>query len=158
MFISAQTPVKSIFFEIFLLCVLCPLAGPHAAMKDLNVKNMSCNASISLSAIDGERDIRNAKRLLLIISTNALNSGMVFESKAMMTKIKAGTLPVLLQSGKFSLEIDSANAQGMKCWALGADGARIEEILLSHKNGKINLDLDTSKLKQATVYFELAGN
>lgn len=134
---------------------VCALAGSKANMDDLTINSMSRNASVSVSAIDGDNAIRNANRLLLIISTDALNSGMVFDDSSMTTKIKEGGLPILLQTGKFDLSVKSDFAGKMKCWSLRADGTRDEEIPLASDNGAIRLNLDTSKLKSATVYFEL---
>lgn len=123
-------------------------------LKNVSINRCSVPASVTIVSLNKLESIENSKRLLLVFSSNALNTGMIIRNGNTMEK--QGELPVLMQTGKLELKIQSSNAK-MKLYALSVDGNRREQLPLIITNGKIYMKLDTSKLKYATPFFELVS-
>ena len=71
------------------------------------------------------------------------------------TKAFIVTDPVLLETGTLELTLDCSAK--LKCFALGIDGERREELPLHIGGGRIRLAIDTAKLRNGpALYFELA--
>lgn len=81
----------------------------------LRVESTDTDALVSLSSIDKPAangtgtSLAQAKRLLLIVATDALNSGSVFDNEERSTVIELGDLPVQIESVdmQLSLRLDS---------------------------------------------------
>lgn len=101
-----------------------------------------------------ENALPDSERLLLVIATDAVNSGMKFSSTKRLELEDRGTLPVLYRCGTFSLELESG-MQSPALYALRCDGQRMEEIPVTVKNGRLCFTIDTQKLKEPAVFFEL---
>ncbi len=129
-------------------------AGTTVNLPALEVIGSNRRSNISLSAIDGDKPITQADRLLLIVATNVLNTGMSFVDANQVERINKGTAPLLLQTGAFAVAVKSPKVEGMKLYALALDGSRIAEIPFVVKDGKAQITLDTAKYP--TVYFELS--
>lgn len=109
---------------------------------------------LSVSSLDNE-DIQRSKRLLLIVASDAINSGSVFsEDRAEL--IDLGTLPVLLERVSTRVQLQSAVAGSAKVYALALNGARREEVPVSVSKGLLQISLDTASLKGGpTTFFEI---
>ncbi len=130
-------------------------AGTTFKLPCLEIRGMNRRGNITLASIDGNRPLHDAGRLLLILSTNVLNTNMSFESADQVTRIKSGSAPLLLETGKFDLSVKSPRA--LKCWALALDGTRIAEIPLKRSGENLDFSVDTAKIKDGPVlYFEFA--
>ena len=108
-------------------------------------------------SVDGDRPLRQAKRLVAVYATNALNSGMEFDEKERVTLRKIGQGPTLVETGRFRLRLRHDRADRFKCFALGIDGTRRAELPVTAKDGELMLDIDTARLPGGpALYFELA--
>ena len=67
-----------------------------------------------------------------------------------------GSLPVLLQCGRFELELKN-RMSAPRLYALNCSGKRLEEIPVQMQNGRLSFTVDTGTLKEPAVFFELAG-
>lgn len=138
---------------------ICGEAGTTADLKDLKINAMTERGNLSLVAIDGEKTIPAAKRLVLVYLTDALNSGMEFgdPERTLLRKI-GGNGPTLLATGKIALEFRSRNAGKMKLYALALNGERRYELPLTRNGETLSLNIDTSSLPGGpSIYFELAA-
>ncbi len=137
---------------------ICAEAGTKSELPNLKVNEMSVRGNIAVVSVDKTEAIADSKRLVLICSTNALNSNMVFDDKDMVTLRNIGTSPVIVQTGKFDVSVKNKNASKLKVWALNLSGERVEEIPVSVKDGEVQLKIDTAALKKGpSVFFELAS-
>ncbi len=136
---------------------LCAEAGSRADLRNFRVKNMNRRGCLALASIDGTRSIRDARRLLLFVVTNALNSGMVFEEEDQRVCLDHGSTPILIESGTFEMEILTDRAEKMTLYALAPDGTRLEKIPVRKMGKGIAFTLRTADLKHGpSLYFELA--
>ena len=136
---------------------LCAEAGSRADLRNFRVKSMNRRGCLALASIDGTRSIRDARRLLLFVVTNALNSGMVFEEEDQRVCLDHGSTPILIESGTFEMEILTDRAEKMTLYALAPDGTRLEKIPVRKMGKGIAFTLRTADLKRGpSLYFELA--
>lgn len=138
-------------------CGIVLKAGASGNAGNALVAKTAIPAAIGLASLDG-KTLAESGRLLLLYITDAVNSGLETSEDRVVLK-KMGELPILVQSGKASFKIKNARAGKLRCWAVGMDGSRNEELALrSSEAGSVELDLDTSKLKKGpALYFELAA-
>lgn len=135
---------------------ICGVAGTSTILSNIAIHSMNRDACIAFASIDGRKKLKEAKRILLIISTNALNSGMSFENADQQSRINPGTLPLLLETGTFSLSLKNKNSSRMKLYALALDGSRIDEIPVRKIKDGIEFTIDTAKIRNGpSIYFEL---
>lgn len=122
-------------------------------LNTMTVKKASIPALISVIAQDNA-EIRNSSKLLLIIASDAVNSGMKFSSSKRLELEEYGKLPVLYRCGEYALTLKN-NMVSPKLYALRSDGSRIEEIPVTCKDGEINISIDVTKLSEPALFFEL---
>ncbi len=135
---------------------VCAMAGTKTVLPDFEIRSMSADGNLALVAIDGMKTIAEAKRLMLVYATNALNTNMEFSSGEMITLLNNGTGPTLLKRGAFTVGIRNANAPKLRLYPLTLGGRRIREIKpVRVENGQAFFSVDTGK-DGAAVYFELA--
>ena len=124
---------------------------------ELRLSNLVFRSSLPCTAALISLDkapLGESRRMLLVFSTDALNSGMELSADRRVLH-KPGTLPVLLETGTLELTLDCSAK--LKCFALGIDGERREELPLHIGGGRIRLAIDTAKLRNGpALYFELA--
>ncbi|MEK6796543.1 MAG: hypothetical protein AABZ39_17325 [Spirochaetota bacterium] len=126
-------------------------------LKNIRIDSMPAASAVAVSSLDGA-PIDRSKRLLLVYSTDALNTD--FEaSDDRVTLVKLGTLPVLMRTGALSVTIKNTQGKAMTLWALGIDGSRKEQLpIAENADGKMKIVIDTAKLKDGpTPFFELAA-
>jgi len=120
----------------------------------MNILSSSKPCSIVLASLNKDKNISATEKMLLIISTNALNSNTVLaEGGALM--IDKGTSPVLMETVRVNLYIKTKQTTKPNVYALNLDGTREEQIDCTFNNGILALNFDTSKLKYATPFFEI---
>lgn len=135
---------------------LCSPSGGSAVFPEFEVRSMNRNGCIALASVDGLRPLREARRMLLFIVTNALNSGTVFEEEDQRVRLKFGDAPVLLETGRFTVAMKTPYAGAMKAYALGLDGSRLAELPLRRISGGAELTVDTAAIPGGpSVFFEL---
>ena len=136
---------------------ICAEAGSKAQLSDLGVDELTTRGNLAVVSVDGDRPLRQAKRLVAVYATNALNSGMEFDEKERVTLRKIGQGPTLVETGRFRLRLRHDRADRFKCFALGIDGTRRAELPVTAKDGELMLDIDTARLPGGpALYFELA--
>jgi cellulase (glycosyl hydrolase family 5) len=120
----------------------------------VSIAKTSISGSISVISLDKEQ-LRDSKRILVVYSTDALNSGMTFASNKREKLLKLGTLPVLMRTGILELEIKT-NRQATNAWALGLNGKRNDVLPIKQNKGLIVLKVDTAQLASGpTPFFEI---
>ena len=135
---------------------LCAEAGSQATFRNFQVRSMNRRGCLALASIDGVKSIRDAKRLLLFVVTNALNSGMEFEDGEQRNCLNHGSTPILLETGTFSLAVRTEKAGKMTLYALGLDGRRLERIPVRKTADGIEFTLRTAEIRNGpSLYFEL---
>lgn len=127
------------------------------ALKNLEIRSCSRPATVVLAALDGLKTLKEANRFLLIFSTNAFNSGSIFDSDALRFWLDAGNTPQIIETGVLDLSLADGKEELPEIWALNFDGTRAQKISrASRKDGKLELHLDTSMLRYGTVFFEIS--
>ena len=132
--------------------------GQSAKLPNLSVSNISGPASFSAASLNKNKTLKDADRILLIVATNAFNTNMMFENSTMYCCVNPGDLPVLIESIKCKIELETSQKATPKVYALHLDGTRFAEIPCSLAGNKLKIDLDTSKLKNGTPFFEVTYN
>ncbi|MEI8078860.1 MAG: hypothetical protein WCH61_04430, partial [bacterium] len=126
-------------------------------VKLANLEILSCSkpAAVTVAALDQDKGIAVAKRLLLVFSTNALNNGMTFENSSMQLMVEIGGYPVMMETAKLAISLKSSQGVAPIVYALNLDGRQAEQVPCEFKDGRLALKLDTGKLKYATPFFEI---
>lgn len=134
--------------------VCLPDAPAVLAVGDIEVVNHGACMTLLLSSLSIE-PIAKSKRLLLILSGNALNSDMVFEDESMKTLVNLGKGPVIVRILDVNLLARLAEPDQWELWALAQNGTRMEKIPVAVNNGRVSVKLNTGTLKSGpTLYFE----
>ena len=124
------------------------------ALPSLTVTNVTVPSSIALMSRT-EKPLAETDRMLLAISTDAVNSDSVYNTNRTIV-INNGKLPVLMQTGLFEFEIACKDPERFEVWALGLDGSRKELIKSSVSGGKLVFSINTAELKDGpTPFFEI---
>ncbi|MCK6488722.1 MAG: hypothetical protein L6R48_10420 [Planctomycetes bacterium] len=123
----------------------------------LTVESASVAGSITAGSRDGQALERSA-RLLLVLATDARNSGARYRDQDGAMLEEQGGLPVLLRTGRFALRLSrAAGAPPLRAWALALDGSRRDELTVLKVDGGARLEVDTGALPAgATPFIELA--
>ncbi len=124
-------------------------------LNALEVRALDRPMSIVAASLEKGKSLREAKRVLLTVATNAFNTNMSFENDSYQKCLDAGELPVLVESAKLELQLETAQTSVPAVYALHLDGTRSEKLPAEFSNGQLRLRLDTSKLKFGTPYFEI---
>lgn len=132
-------------------------AGNAAKMRDFEVVSHSRDGNLSLVAMDGMHPIREAKRLVLVRLTNALNTDMRFSDSTMTSLVSIGTIPALLRHSKFVVRISNRNAGALLLHPLNLEGSRAKLPPISPVavEGEVaTFEVDTIR-DGNTVYYEV---
>lgn len=125
----------------------------------LTVDSVSCPAAVTVIAKHADRTVATDDSLLLVINTDALNSGMTFSDASRCKLVAIGGSPVLVQSGKFRLRIHNGTLRNPVVHALKWNGVRADRIPVRWENGELILEIDTAKLPESgpTPFFEITA-
>ncbi|MBN8218177.1 MAG: hypothetical protein J0L75_16160 [Spirochaetes bacterium] len=124
-------------------------------LGSLEIASCSRPASVAIASLEAGRGIRDAKRLLLVFATDALNTGMSFENSSRMLMLDVGHTPVLVETAALRLGIRTTHPEAAAVYSLYLDGTRAEPIASSNDQGVLSIAIDTSLLKYGTPYFEI---
>ena len=130
--------------------------GQNADLPILRVRNLTVPASVVAASLNAEESLKDASRVLLVVATNAFNSNMTFENASMFCCVNPGNLPVLMESVRGTIELETSQKKSPDVYALHLDGTRFAKLPCELKNGKLHLSLDTSKLDNGTPFFEIS--
>ena len=137
---------------------ICALAGTKAKLGSLEVLGMTKNGNLAAVSVDDAPTLEQSKRIVVVYATDALNSGMVFNDDTRRVMQKLGQLPVLYETGRFSIALKNDNAENMRAFALDLSGNRRGEIPVKAEQGRLYLDVDVAKLAGGpAVFFEIAA-
>lgn len=125
-------------------------------LKQLSILHADSPALVAISATDNQ-PLANSKRMLLILSTDARNTDMVFDDVAKTTLSDLGKPPVLIRVAKVKLALKTPYKNLLKVFSTNLRGQRQDAINLKQTESSIEFELDISKLTHgATTYFEIS--
>ena len=135
---------------------VCALAGTREKLNDFEILKMSTNGNLAVVSVDGTRPIREAKRLVVVYATNALNNGMKFAEEEMKTIQRMGSTPSLLEAGQFRISLRNRHAAKLKLYPLDLSGKRQKQIAPEQIDVEtVCFTVDTAR-DGASVFFEIA--
>ena len=112
--------------------------------------------TVFLGSIDG-KDLVDCERMLLIVVSDAVNTGMAFADERRQVLEAVGTLPVLARVAKVEVSLRHPRADVLRMSALASNGTREDEIPLEVNDGRAVAKIDTARLTCGpTPYFEIA--
>ncbi len=130
------------------------LHGQSMHLPGLRVINRGAPAAVFLGALDDQHLARSA-HLLLIVATDAVNSGISFRDHRQVLET-LGHMPVLLRVARLQIRIRHVSPHRLRMWALGFDGARTSRIPLKASGNHVVAELNTGTLPNGpTPFFEL---
>ena len=136
---------------------MCVVKTDHPMpMGAATLKSAGIPVGLAVVSLDENSPLAKAGRILLVVTTDALNSGQTFTSDKRLEQVDKGRLPVLLRCGKFEFTLNNPMSSP-KLYALNMAGDRIESIPVAAKDGQLHFTIDTTKLKEPAVFFELTG-
>ena len=101
--------------------------------------------------------------MVLVYNTDNTSTGVELSPDKATLKTR-GRLPILVKTGKFSVEIELpkrgffAKLTGdpkYTIYALKMNGERFEEVPFKIEDNKMKLDIDTGKLAEPALYYEI---
>ena len=122
----------------------------------LEIESNSIPCSISAIALDKSTTLKQSKRILLVLATMFAAEHSVWSNENFGAELDVGDMQLVLLSGKFKLKIATAQKLPPKVYALNMNGSRECEVPAKFADGMLSLDIDTSKMKYGTPYFEIA--
>ncbi len=124
-------------------------------LDKVSIARCTVPASVVLASLDRGKSLEYSKRLLLVISTNALNNGTIFTNSMMNGCLSLGDWgKVIMQTVEVDLSLRTRQ-NSPQVFALALDGTRMEKIPAEVKDGVCILKINTEKLKHATPFFEI---
>lgn len=136
---------------------VCALAGTKAKLSGFEILDMTKNGNLAAVSVDDAPDLESSRRIVVVYATDALNTGMVFNDSSRRVMQKLGKLPVLSETGRFSVALNNKNAEKLKAFAVDLNGRRQAELPVKAENGRLLLDVDTATLPGGpAVFFEIA--
>jgi hypothetical protein len=128
--------------------------------KVLKLRTKTEFGAFWVTALDGDRSILVARRLLITAVGPARNTGMEYERTGTVSPqtglqfwhLKTvGVAPVLMQGIAGHVSIQSDHAGHFRCWLLDVNGKRTRQIEVESGRGRIELNL----LPESAIYYEL---
>ncbi len=132
--------------------------GTAVEAGSLEVALDEVGGTVWLASLDGA-PIARSRRLLLVHLTEVQNTGARFRENDRLTLEAWGGLPYLARNGAARVRIArDADAAPLRCWALGADGARAEALEVSEAAmGAVDVGVSVAGPAGARLYYELAA-
>ena len=132
-------------------------APERIPLDALTVEQTDGPALVSVSAMDGKA-VGESKRLLVVLATDARNSGMRFSDAAETTLESLGTMPVQIKTAKVKLRLKNSDAARLAVYSTTLRGRRGDAIPVTQEGGAISFTLDTAALSHGpTTYFEIVS-
>ena len=112
---------------------VCSAGRADLSAGPLSVSGATAFCSVSASSMDGA-PLERSKRVLVLHITDIRNTGATFTNDRCTDMTKWGELPYLAAAGEAKISLRNAN-QGLKVWAVAADGTRIRAVPATYENG-----------------------
>lgn len=116
----------------------------------LRINQASRGGLVALSSLDA-LPLGKSRKMLLIVATDALNTGMRFKAADRKELAALGLSPPRL--APIRLQLDLRDARELKAISLGLDGSTGKPLKLLPARTFTSLDLDTGREQLATTYF-----
>lgn len=127
------------------------------SLNYLKVEEADGPALVSVSSMDG-LPLSSSKRMLIVLATDARNSGMRFSDPAETTLLDLGKKPVLIRAVTVKLKLRNRNAAQLKVYSNNLRGQRGDTIPVAREADGISFVLDTASLSHGpTTYFEIVS-
>jgi len=129
--------------------------GPGLHLPNLDVRLSGADGSVFAGSLT-EQPLATSPHILLLISTDALNTGMTFTDRGRQKLVELGHGPILIRVVQADISLRNTARGQAHLWALAPSGKRVEEIPLTVKNGLLSAHIDTAGLRNGpTPYFEI---
>ena len=126
-------------------------------LENLKLEYADGPALVSVSSMDGQ-PLPSSKRMLVVLATDARNSGMRFDDAAETTLQDLGKKPVLMRTAVVKLKLKNQYGPQLKVFSNTLRGKRGDAIPVTVEADGISFMLDTGKLSHGpTTYFEITG-
>lgn len=136
---------------------ICSDPGRTAELADFRILAMSTPGCLAAVSVDGMKPLREAERIVIVYSTNALNNGMKFVSPDMTRLIRDGGAETVLKTGRFTVSLRNRNAAKLRLYPLDLAGNRLAMIAPEKTaDGTAQFTVDTAK-DGASLFFEVAA-
>lgn len=123
----------------------------------LAVEQSDGPALVSVSAMDG-KELPESRRMLLILATDARNSGMRFSDAAETTLQALGTKPALIRVATLKIKLRHALQEHLQIYSVTLRGKRGDLIPVTQESDGISFVLDTAGLSHGpTTFFEITA-
>jgi hypothetical protein len=124
-------------------------------LSSLGVESADGPALVAVSSLD-DRPLNESGRMLLILATDALNSGMRFADDQRRMLLELGTLPAVLRTAKVTIRLLHKRPGRLQLYATGFNGLRRESVPVERTPDGIRFTLNTAALQHGpTTFFEL---
>lgn len=119
------------------------------ALGALTIKGADGGAMVSVSALDDAPTLAQSRRLLLILATDARNTGMRFRDRDEKVIEDFGRLPALIRKGSVSLTLSGTGAWRIS--AVGLDGKVYPAF--ARGSGVLDADVSNDQPSGPTTFF-----
>ncbi|MEI6051152.1 MAG: hypothetical protein WCQ44_00490, partial [Opitutaceae bacterium] len=135
---------------------VCLPNGPvTGSVGEIEVENRGACMTLLLAAL-GSDPISRSRRLLLILSGDALNTDMTFTDETQRELVNVGKAPALVRVLDVRVKVRLPDPESWTVWALAQNGERQERLAAGVDAGALQVVLQTGRLKHGpTAYFEL---
>lgn len=125
-------------------------------LNNLSILSAESGALIAVSAMD-DQPLSSSKRMLVVLSTDARNSGMQFADDRNEVLTKLGKSPILVSANKVRIALRNTNQKQLKVFSNNLRGQRVDAIPVKQTSNAIEFELDIRHLSHgATTYFEVS--
>ncbi|HEY0562388.1 MAG TPA: hypothetical protein VGD04_03610, partial [Methylophilus sp.] len=126
-------------------------------LKQLSILSAEEGALVAVSAMD-KQPLAASQRILLILATDARNSGMQFKDANESILSELGTSPVVMRANTVKVRLHHQQPRQLKLFSTNLRGERKDAIPLKYTDTSIEFTLDIRTLSHgATNYFEITG-
>lgn len=129
-----------------------PLSG--YTVKTMKVASINGPALLSASALDNV-PLATSKKILLILSSDAENTGMTFADTERKTMLTMGTMPPRILRTSATLTLALSHTTKMKLTSLRLNGEPGDAQTVSNVGGNWTMTLSTANPKGPTTFFLL---
>lgn len=124
------------------------------ALSRLTVNQVSAPALVAASALDGQ-PLASSKRILLILASDAQNTGMLFTDAERRELANLGTLPAQILHTRADLLLQVANGKAFHLYSLHLNGSKGDTLPLQASDSALTFTLDNGALSHGPTTFFL---
>lgn len=132
--------------------------APEAiSLGSLGILDADGPALVAVSSMD-QQPLASSGRMLVVLASDARNTGMRFSDAAATTLADFGTPPVLIEARSVKIRLRNTHAAALKVYSATLRGKRGDAIAVKRDGDSISFVLDTSTLSHGpTTYFEIVA-